>query len=139
VNCPSGSSFVTIVVKDSGGANVADGTAVTISTNLGSVSPTTATTVQGGVLVLYTSPSNQGGTATVTATAGGVTGTTNITVTCTPPATQAPPPTTGGGIVPPSTGDAGLVNNGSSSAGYVSIVLAAGLLFGALAYARVRA
>ena len=63
-------SFVTVVVKSASGVNVSDGTVVSISANLGSVSPSTTTTRSGGVLVVYTAPTNAGGTATITATSG---------------------------------------------------------------------
>ncbi|MPZ50403.1 MAG: hypothetical protein GEU75_14070 [Dehalococcoidia bacterium] len=140
VNC-SGSSFITIVVKDAQGNNVADGTAVSVSTNLGSVNPGNATTQGGGVLILYTGPSNQGGSATITASAGGITNTTSVAVECSqePAPTNPPPPPAGGsGIQPPNTGDAGLADNGSSF-GYAGLAFIASVLLGTIAFARVRA
>lgn len=109
-------SIITIVVKDGAGNPVQSGTLVNIVTNLGTVSPTTGqTTADGSVFVFYTAPGNQGGVATITATAGTASGSTQVVVTCSaaPTATTAPPPTvpsqqTGGSITPPSTGDGGL-------------------------------
>jgi len=109
-------SIITIVVKDGAGNPVQSGTLVNIVTNLGTVSPTSGqTTADGSVFVFYTAPGNQGGVATITATAGTASGSTQVAITCSaaPTATTAPPPTvpsqqTGGSITPPSTGDGGL-------------------------------
>ena len=134
-----GSSFVTVVVKSASGANVSDGTVVSISANLGSVSPSTTTTFGGGVLGRYTAPTNAGGTATITATSGSRSGSDQIellclTATATPLPTQVPPV-----IQPPSTGDAGLVANGSGWTGYAGILLIAAALLGTAAVAPKRA
>jgi hypothetical protein len=148
VGC-NGASFITIVVKGAGGANVSDGTTVNVTASLGSVSPSSQTTQGGGVLVLYTAPASQSGTATITATAGGKSGTTTVLVNCTTATattqTQQQPtpvPTATGGIRPPSTGDAGLAaESGGSSSVYTSFaaVIAIGSLFGALVASRLRA
>jgi hypothetical protein len=148
VNC-GGSSFVTVVVKNAQGGNVADGTSVSVTTNSGTVSPGSATTSGGGILTIFTAPS-AGGTAKITATSGSATGSADITVNCGPAATAttaAPPPvptvSTGGGgvITPPSTGDAGLTE---SDGGIAWSSIAAGLLIvsslvGGLVLARRRA
>jgi hypothetical protein len=148
VNC-GGSSFVTVVVKNAQGGNVADGTSVSVTTNSGTVSPGNATTSGGGILTIFTAPST-GGTAKITATSGSATGSADITVNCGPAATAttaAPPPvptvSTGGGgvITPPSTGDAGLTE---SDGGIAWRSIAAGLLIvsslvGGLVLARRRA
>ena len=134
-----GSSFVTVVVKDAAGVNVADGTIVTISPNLGSVSPSTTTTVGGGVLVVYTAPTNTGGTATITATSGSRSGNAQIELLCLT-ATATPVPTKVPSVIqPPSTGDAGLVEDGSGWTGYAGILLIAAALLGTAAVARKRA
>jgi hypothetical protein len=146
VNC-SGSSFITVVVKNAQGGNVPNGTAVQASTTLGSVNPTNATTQDGGVLILFTAPSNQGGTATITARSGSVQNTTSVTVNCAQaqptqaPATPPPPPASGaGGIRPPATGDAGLADqSGTSYAWMAGLALIVSALVGGLAIARVRA
>jgi hypothetical protein len=146
----NGSSFVTVVVKTSGGSNVADGTSVTVTTNSGSVSPGTATTSGGGILTIFTAPAT-GGTAKITATSGGATGSADVAVNCGPAATAttAPPPpiptaSTGGGggvISPPNTGDAGLsdTDKGIAWTTVVGILLIAGSLAGGLTVARRRA
>jgi hypothetical protein len=48
VNTCNGISFVSIVVKDANGVGVADGTAVNVSTNIGSLNQTATTTTGGG-------------------------------------------------------------------------------------------
>jgi len=148
VNCNS-ISFVSIVVKDAAGLGVADGTAITASTNIGSLNQTSTTTTGGGggATLIYTSPSNSGGTATITATSGGKSGTATIQVTCSP-ATAVPPtiaptatrvPTTST-VSPPSTGDAGLASDGGSGWQLTAVaLLITGSLLGGLAVARRRA
>jgi hypothetical protein len=137
VSC-NGTSIVTIQVKTAGGTPVAVGTQVTIQANIGQVSPSSGqtTSADGSVFVFYTAPSNQGGTATITAKAGNAQGTASVTVNCNaaPTATTAPPPTVSqGSIQPPNTGDAGLSNSSSDSwlpfAGIAAVVatLAGGL------------
>lgn len=141
LNC-NGSSFITAVFRDAAGNPVPNGTQVTITANIGSVSPSTASTNGGSVLVLYTAPATSGGTATITATAGGVSGTATITVNCVqatntpvPPTPTSPP--AGGVIVPPATGDGGLAAGGPARL-YGGIALIALSLLGALAVLRPR-
>jgi hypothetical protein len=120
---------------------------VTLSTNLGTISPTTATDTGAGVLAVL-SGNNQSGTATITATAGGVTGTATATINCAAAATATSvPPTavpqqpTGTGVQPPRTGDAGLADHASSTrtiAGLVLLGLAAMSVAG-MAWSRSRA
>lgn len=107
----NGSAFVTVVARNAAGQVVAAGT-VTLSTTLGTISPTSAIDQGAGVLAVLTAPGTQGGTATITASAGGVTGSATATINCAqatatntaiPP--TAVPPT---GITPPATGDGGL-------------------------------
>ena len=81
VTC-GGSSFVTVVVHTASGGRAIDGTPVTVSTNLGTVSPTSATTRDGGVRIIFTAPFNQGGAAMITAISGGQSGRTFIQVDC---------------------------------------------------------
>jgi hypothetical protein len=138
----SGSSFITAVFRDAAGNPVANGTAVSVSANIGSVNPAQATTNGGSVLVLYSAPATSGGTATITATAGGISGSVNVTVNCSPAqptAAPAPtqPPASGGTIVPPATGDAGLAG-GEAWRLYSGIALIAVSLLGALAVVRRR-
>ncbi len=65
VGC-NGTAFVTVTVRNAVGGYVADGTSVSLSTAIGSLSPTTATTLGGGVLAVFTAPSNQAsGTANI--------------------------------------------------------------------------
>jgi hypothetical protein len=150
VNC-GGSSFVTVVVKNAQGGNVADGTSVTVSTGgTGTVSPATATTSGGGILTIFTAPAT-GGTANITATSGSATGSSSLTITCGPAATAttaAPPPlptaSTGGGggiISPPNTGDAGIIETDSGFAWqtFVGILLIVGSMVGGLTLVRRRA
>jgi hypothetical protein len=151
VNCNS-ISFVSIVVKDAEGIGVADGTAIAVSTNIGSLNQTSTTTTGGGggATVIFTSPSNSGGTATVTATSGGKTGSAPITVNCSPAtaipptvapqATATPRPATGT-VTPPSTGDAGLADSdgGSSWQTLAVALVATGGLLGGLVLVRRRA
>jgi hypothetical protein len=139
----TGSAFVTVVSKNAAGAVVAGGT-VTLSTTLGTISPTTATDTGAGVLAVLTG-NGTGGTATITATANGVTGTGTATINCAaatstpaPPAPTAVPVTTG--VQPPRTGDAGLLGDHSTSrtiAGLLLIGLAMTGLAG-MAWSRIR-
>jgi hypothetical protein len=146
ISC-SGTSIVTIQVRDAGGNPVPAGTAVTITTTLGSVSPSAGQTTDasGNAFVFVTGPANQGGVAVVTAKSGTAEGKTELTVNCgaAATATTAPPPTAvpGGGVIsPPNTGDAGLADGGTPAwtafAG-LSLLLAAAL--GAIGIVRVRA
>jgi hypothetical protein len=142
VNC-SGTAFVTITVRNQAGGFVPDGTSVSLTTNIGSLSPSTATTLGGGVLAVYTAPNNNGGQASITANSGGATGTGTITVNCAsatpapavpptlPPAQTAPPPTTSTLpatiINPPNTGDAGLASS-SDTRPYMGLVFAGSVI-----------
>jgi hypothetical protein len=139
VGC-NGSSFVTVLVRSQSGVNVANGTVVTVSANIGSVSPGTAQTNNGGILVVYTAPASQGGTATITATSGAVSGTTQIQLSCTSAPTAVPtqPPPPVATIAPPRTGDAGLADDTPWTT-YAGIILIAGSVLGAYAVVRKRA
>jgi hypothetical protein len=114
---------------------VAGGT-ITLSTNLGLISPTSAVDAGAGVLAVL-SGNNQGGTATITATANGVTGTGTATINCAAATSTPIPPTAvpqqpSTGVQPPRTGDAGLADrSGSSAAIAAGIVLFALTLAGA--------
>jgi adhesin/invasin len=77
-------SALTVTVTDQFGNLVADGTLVSFSTNLGSASPTAATTING--VATATLSSTIAGLATVTATAGGVSATAQVTFTTGPAA-----------------------------------------------------
>jgi adhesin/invasin len=77
-------SALTVTVTDQFGNLVADGTLVSFSTNLGSASPTAATTING--VATATLSSTVAGLATVTATAGGVSATAQVTFTTGPAA-----------------------------------------------------
>jgi hypothetical protein len=148
ISC-SGTSIVTIQVRDSGGDPVPAGTTVTITTSLGSVSPSSGQTTDasGNAFVFLTAPANEGGTATVTATSGSAHGSTTVTVNCgttpTPTSTTAPPPTasTGGVISPPNTGDGGLADTsgGTGWTGFAGIALLAAAILGAAGIVKVRA
>jgi hypothetical protein len=133
-----GSAFITAVVRNAAGQNVADGIQVALSTTIGTISPATAPTLGGGVLAVLTAPANQGGVATITASVGTVTGSTTVQINCaqataTPvPATPTQPP-----IAPPATGDGGLA--GTSSKTYLGILLLAVSLLGGVAVVRQRA
>jgi hypothetical protein len=136
VSC-NGTAFVTVTVRNIAGGYVSDGTPVTLTTSIGSLSPTQATTLGGGVLAVFTAPGNQSGTATINAaTAGTTPGTASITVACqvasptpaVPPTIFVPPPAQQqqpiGQIAPPNTGDAGLADaNGWRTYGGVAMVV----------------
>lgn len=138
----NGSAFVTVVARNAGGQVIAAG-AVTLQTNIGTISPTSATDQGAGVLAVLTAPSNQGGTATVQVNAGGVAGSAQATINCAQatsvPPTSVPPtvaPVTG--ILPPSTGDAGLAGNADGRV-YAGLALLAFVLAGGVSLARSRA
>jgi hypothetical protein len=139
VGC-QGSSFVTVTVKTATGANVANGTNVTLATNLGTITPATAQTFGGSVLGVFTAPAGQSGTATITATAGGVNGTITIAVNCgNPTAVPTAVPTQGTGITPPDTGDGGISSDSGSGwnlLGYGFIAVAALLGASGVAWSR---
>jgi hypothetical protein len=133
-------TIVTITVRGANGQPVAAGTLVSIQASLGAVSPTSGqTTADGSVFVFYTAPQNQGGTATITATAGSASGQATIAINCAQP-TQAPPPTTAptGGITPPSTGDGGLSGGGGWQT-YAGVAMIIASVIGTLVVVRPRA
>jgi hypothetical protein len=137
----SGSAFVTVVARNAAGQVVAAGN-VTLSTTLGTLTPTNAVDTGAGVLAVLTAPSNQGGTAKVTATAGGATGSVDIPITCAQATATSVPPTAApqAPIVPPSTGDGGLERGSDwqSIAGFTMLGIAlAGAM--ALGWKRARA
>lgn len=74
---------ITAKVMDRNGNPVIDGTSVVFSTNLGTLSHTTAQTVKGEAVVRITS--TKAGTATVTATSAGVRGQITVTFASGPP------------------------------------------------------
>ena len=149
ISC-SGTSIVTIQVRDEEGEPVPAGTDVEISTTLGSISPSIGETNDdsGNAFVFLTAPEDEGGTATVTATSGDAEGSTDVTINCgtTPTPTTAPPPTVapgGGGAVisPPNTGSAGLADttSGSSWLAFAGLGLLSAAAFGVVSVAKVRA
>jgi hypothetical protein len=119
---------------------------------MGTLSPTTATTLGGGVLAVYTAPAGQSGTATIQAAAAGAAqGSSSIAVNCqaatptaaVPPTIFVPAPTvsTGGGggiIAPPNTGDGGLAGNRGWMT-YAGIAMIVASLVAAAAAVRSRA
>jgi hypothetical protein len=145
-----GTSIISFTVKNAAGNAVPTNTAITFTTTLGTLSPTTGTTASdGSVFVFFTAPSNQGGSATITATASNnAKGTATVQVNCgqaqaTATSTTSPPPTvaatsTPAPIKPPSTGDAGL-DQGRGWTSYAGIALIAVSIIGALALVRARA
>jgi hypothetical protein len=137
----SGSAFVTVVARNAAGQVVAAGN-VTLSTTLGTLTPTNAVDTGAGVLAVLTAPSNQGGTAKVTASGGGATGTLDIPINCAQATATSIPPTAApqAPIVPPSTGDGGLAGGSDwqSVAGFTMLGIAlAGAM--ALGWKRARA
>lgn len=131
VGC-NGTSIISITVRDDAGQAVGAGTAVAITTTLGTITaPSQITSNAGTVNTFFTAPSASGGTATITAKAGNATGTGTVNVSCGagPAATSAPPPTVaagggGGGVItPPNTGDAGLVGVHRSAAPMTAAVI----------------
>jgi hypothetical protein len=115
---------------------------VTLQTNLGSLTPTSAVDLGAGVLAVLTAPANQGGTATIVASAGGVTGQTSVTINCAQATATSVPPTAAppAPITPPSTGDGGLATGPQwgSIAGFVLLGMAvAGAV--AIVWSRARA
>jgi hypothetical protein len=135
-------TIITITVRGANGQPVASGSLVSVQANIGSVSPAAGqTTADGSVFVFYTAPSTQGGTATITAISGNVTGSVVIAVNCSTAPTQAPPPTTAppsGNIQPPNTGDGGIAQGGGWQA-YAGIALILASIGAALILVRPRA
>lgn len=77
----SGQVQVTVNAQTPSGP-VSDGTAVALSVNLGSIFPNAGSTFGGGLFALYTAPPTTGGTATITATVSGASGSAVVTVLC---------------------------------------------------------
>jgi len=138
INC-GGTSLITAVLTNANGASV-PGTSVTISTNLGTVSPTTAIDQGGGILAALTAPAAQGGTATITVTAGGISGSAQVPINCVAatsvPPTAPPPVVTASVIQPPRTGDAGLLARTPAWRLSLGFALIAASLLGSLAVLR---
>ena len=115
---------IAVAVRSANNLPVAEGTSVTFSTNLGTLSSTSATT-QAGLTSVTLNAGNTSGTAEVKATAGGASGSRQVNISCGAGTTSAPlsapsvplsspppPPPAGTSsftITPPSTGDAGLL------------------------------
>ena len=119
---------MSVTVRDASGDLVANGTLVLLVASFGTLAPSTATTSGGVVTVSFTAPSNQGGTVAITAHAGGASGSTTIQVNCSlvvPTSVPPVPPI----IQPPSTGDAGLLQQGSTSLLARAGGLMAGIVF----------
>jgi hypothetical protein len=148
ISC-SGTSIVSIQVRDEDGDPVPPGTAVTITTTLGTVQPSSGQTTDasGNAFVFLGAPANQGGTATVTAKAGDAEGSSTVTINCgaAATATTAPPATVapggGGGVIsPPNTGDAGLATSARPEwMTYAGIAFLLAAALGAVGIVRVRA
>jgi len=138
INC-GGTSLITAVLTNANGASV-PGTSVTISSNLGTVSPTTAIDQGGGILAALTAPAAQGGIATITVTAGGISGSAQVTINCAAATTvpTSPPPvaTSASVIQPPRTGDAGLLARTPAWRLSLGFALIAASLLGSLAVLR---
>jgi hypothetical protein len=120
-------SDVSVTVTDAAGLPVPDGTAVAATSTLGKLS-STANTRNGVAVFSLLLGSRDGGTATISANAGGVAGQGSAPVSCTaapqstsalaqaaqqaamaPPPAVAPIDAPAQTIRPPSTGDAGLL------------------------------
>ena len=69
---------ITVTVRDSAGNNVADGTAVSLSTSAGTLASAAPTTTNGVATTMLTSPTIVG-SATIRATVGGVSASTSVT------------------------------------------------------------
>jgi hypothetical protein len=84
---PNGSDSVplTIIVTDEQGVNVADGTPLSVSTSLGSVTPTSGTTRAGRLTVTFTAGTSAGD-ALVTAQTGSLSATTTVHIAAALPA-----------------------------------------------------
>jgi len=137
LNCGSASS-ISVVVRDANGNPVPDGTSVSLSASMGTLTPAAGVTTGGGYMTAtYTSPASTG-SAVITASSGGASGTATVSVNCagssvipsySPPPVYAQPPSTI--ILPPNTGDAGLVGtHRASSALPVAIASALAVLVG---------
>jgi hypothetical protein len=151
ISC-NGTSVISVQVRDAGGEAVQAGTTVSLKTSMGSVSPSTAVTTEAGAAFSFFTAGSTGGTAVITATAGGISNSASVIVNCgsggaaIATATTAPPPATGsisGAIRPPNTGDAGLAAEGSSGStgtfAAVSIVVSMAIAGGIVMTRRSRA
>jgi hypothetical protein len=123
VSCGSAAT-VAVTVHDANGNPVPDGTAVTLTSSMGTIAPTTGNTAGGSMSGVFTSPGSNG-TAVITVSSGSASGQATVTVNCSgavvgsaqtsaPPPVYAPPPS-GAIIYPPNTGDAGLAGQSSGS------------------------
>ena len=154
LSCGSAST-IAVSVRDGNGNPAPDGTAVSLSASMGTVSPTTGTTYGGSISGVFTLPSSNG-PAVITASSGSASGQATVSVSCAstasvppstsaPPPVYAPPPVFGTAIYPPNTGDAGLASTSGSSTrlpaalAVALTVLAGGALVGARFYRRERA
>lgn len=88
----AGTSTITVTVTTAAGTFVPDGTTVNFTTTRGNITPFSQTTA-GLATATFTAPTIAAGsvTATITASAGGKSGTTNVLVTA-PPPTPSPSP-----------------------------------------------
>jgi hypothetical protein len=89
----SATAGVTVTARSASGP-VPNGTPVTLSVDLGSLSATSGSTVGGGIIVSYTTPAATGGVATIQATVFGVTGSLQVLVGCPIAAAMLEPPET---------------------------------------------
>jgi len=121
-----GATAITVNVTDPNGFKVPDGTSVNFTTSLGYIQASD-TTAGGTAVASLTIPPGTSGSANVTATAGGQSANTTISVTCAAgapaivaqplpvapaynyPTAPIPFPSGRPSILPPSTGDAGLL------------------------------
>jgi hypothetical protein len=121
-NCGTSTTLSAYVIG-ANGAVVPNGTVVTFSATPGTLSSTSATTLNGVASVVYTAPTNYTNLVTIVATAGSATASGQIRVVCVtttaPVATQPPAPTATPRpatpppplvVAPPSAGDGGLLN-----------------------------
>jgi hypothetical protein len=82
INCGGAATF-TVNATDGFGVPVVNGTSVSFSSSIGTITPTAATSGGNAVATLSTPPGTGGG-ALITARAGNASGTTNIQVNCAP-------------------------------------------------------
>ena len=112
VSC-SGTSVITVAIRDGANNPVAAGTPVGLTTTFGTLSPGGAqvTNAAGNVTVFFTAPASSGGIATITAISGSLKDTASVSVQCGGVAAISSVTTAPGGagvITPPNTGDAGI-------------------------------
>jgi hypothetical protein len=91
---------ITVSVQSVTGSQVPDGTSVTLSASMGTVSPQQGTTTNGNLQASYVAPLTGSGQVTITATAGTATGSTIMALNCAPP---TPRPTTVVAVAPVAT------------------------------------